>query len=70
VSAPRIATEEYMSQEKKKLLNKLKVLKDCVAEQEVHDYQCQLLHSQLNDLKLFSEKLSDACAEMITLMED
>lgn len=69
MSTPNIATQEYMSQEKLKLLNKIQVLKDCVAEQGVHNYPCQLLHSQLTDLKLFSGKLSETCENLLCLME-
>lgn len=70
MSTHNISSIEYMSQDKIKLLNKIKVLKDCVSEQEVWSHQCQLLYHQLTDLKLFSEKLSDACEDMLRIMED
>lgn len=70
MASPNIRSVEYMPTDMEKLLNKIKVLKDCVSEQEVYDHQCQLLHSQLTDLKLFCEKLSEACGGMIDQMED
>ena len=67
---PNIRSIEYMPREQQKLLTKIGVLRDCIAEQGIHNHQCQLLHSQLIDLKLYCEKLGESCQAMINKMEE
>lgn len=60
----------YYTTDQKKALEKLEAVKSMVTDCELHGSPCPLMLSQLYELKVFSEKLTNLTSQMIDATKD
>lgn len=61
---------DFFTSKQEGLMLQLRVIKQCVEEQQLRAAPCQLLVSQLEELRVFTNKLSDLTNKMLADLKD